>query len=93
MSNVFGTSAIKTGVTSSTDTPVADAAMMDAATLEVVGGYFTANAGYVDVGGKKVFGKPCSQGFYYAGDTEEEAAVLDDLVKRGYAYVVGSDSE
>lgn len=93
MTGVFGTSAIKTGVTGSTDTPIADAAMMDAATLDVAGGYFTANAGYVDVGGKKVFGKPCSQGFYYAGDTEEEVAVLDDLVKRGYAYVAGDDSQ
>ena len=93
MSGMFGNSAIKTGVTASTDTPKADAAMADAGNLDVSSGYYTSNAGYVDVEGKKVFGTACSQGFYYAGNSEAEVAVLEDLVKRGYAYAAVSDTE
>lgn len=93
MTMPFGNNAIKTGVTASTDTPKVDAAMADAVNLDVSGGYYTANAGYVDVDGKKVFGTSCSQGFYYAGNSEVEVAVLEDLVKRGYAYAAVSDTE
>lgn len=93
MSGMFGSSTIKTGVTASTDTPIADAAMLASAELDVTSGYFTPNAGYIEVANKKVLGRPCAQGFYYAGDSDEAVAVLDDLVNRGYAYAAVSGTE
>lgn len=92
MTGMFGSGGIKTGVTASTDTPVPDSAMQEGAHLEVEAGYYTPNAGCLDVAGKKVMGRPCVQGFYYAGDSEEEVAVLEDLVNRGYAYAAVSGS-
>ena len=92
MTMPFGASTIKTGVTASTDTTIPDSAMQASHELEVSSGYFTPNAGYIEVAGKKVLGRPCAQGYYYAGDSEEEVVVMEDLVKRGYAYAAVSGS-
>lgn len=93
MSNVFGASAIKTGVTASTDTPLVGAVDVAevAANLE---GYITPNAGYITVGNKKIFGVPTAQGFFYSSDLGEEATKeLNSLVERGYAYAYQATAE
>lgn len=91
MTPAFGTSAIKTGVTSSTDAPQVGAVELEVASAE---GYITPNAGYILVGNKRVFGVPTLQGFFYSKDLGEDAVTeLESLVDRGYAYATEAAAE
>jgi len=91
--NPFGTSAIKTGVTASTDTPLEGAA--EVALVEPSDqGYFSPHAGYIEVGSKKILGVSSAQGFFYSEDLGEEAMkVMKDLEVRGLAYANQATSE
>ena len=85
--NPFGTSAIKTGVTASTDAPL-DGATMATAIEPSAAGYYSPHAGYIEVGSKKILGVSTESGFFYSEDLGEEAMeILKSMAERGYAYV------
>jgi len=89
----FGNSAIKTGVTASTDTPL-DGASEVALVEPSAQGYFSPHAGYIEVGSKKIFGASSAQGFFYSEDLGEDAMeVMKDLEVRGLAYANQAASE
>jgi hypothetical protein len=94
MTQAFGaTSAIKTGVTASTDAPQMGTTMM-AEVPDSADGFLTPNAGYIMVGNKKVMGVPTVSGFFYSKDLGKEAvAELESLVERGYAYATEAAAE
>lgn len=93
MSGAFGSSNINTGVTFSTDKPKVELGD-DTEVEESAEGYFTPNAGYIEVDGKKVVGVPCTKGFFYSASLGEKAMeVLEELASRGYAYASLSDTE
>lgn len=91
--NPFGTSAIKTGVTASTDTPLDGAAEVTLVEPSDKG-YFSPHAGYIEVGSNKILGVSAAQGFFFSEDLGEAAMeVLKDLEARGLAYANQAASE
>lgn len=93
MTNPFGSGAIKTGVTASTDTPI-DGAVLAVDVAPSESGYISPHAGYIEAAGKKILGTATVNGFFYSSDLGEAAmAVLKDLEVRGLAYANQATSE